>query len=1248
VQLIVLGMHRSGTSAVTRLLNMAGAYFGPEGSATQANEENPKGFWERQDVRHVCDGLLKDAGFDWWRLGSFDLEAIPAAVREQHLGAFRDILLGLDAHRPWVIKEPRLCLLFPLLRPLLEVPVCIHVTREPLEVAGSVAKRNGFPLPVGIALWEYYTLRSVQASVGVPRYHVPYEDLAADPVGTLDRLLAWLETQDVQRLHRPSEREVTAFVDPSLHRQQRDAVDRRGVLNGQQADLADATDAGQLLDSRWDQQEPSESAWATLRDFEARVDELARAHEDAEARRREARDAENDVRAARDETNAARRHAGRMERSVDEGLREAEKQLESIERSRAWRLSQRLMRLRQQVVPGAPREAQGRIARVVAPLDEVRRAVESSVEVANRSAGEGRERIEQLPGGFPLRHSGPAPAPRSPDRAKVAVIAWDVGHNPLGRAHCLAEILARRFDVEIWGTQFERYGDRIWAPLEKPEIPIHSFDGRSFPQHLSAMEAVAERIDADAIWISKPRFPSLGLGVLAKQFRDRPLVLDVDDHELSFFDVDEGLDLEELRKLSGNDLALPFERAWTRACEQVITSFEHRTVSNIALQERYGGMIVPHARDEQRFDPARYDRDAVRRELGVGPYDRLLLFGGTPRAHKGVVEVLEALDRLGDERYRLALFGMGEFAKLGSRVRHLERWVVPLPFRPFAELAPLVGAADLSCVLQDPTHPVARYQMPAKVVDALAMGVPCLVTATPPLQPLVDAGVVHVHEPDEPLHERIASIFDHPDDARDRARKGRALFLADYSCDAVSERVAPWFEQLVNDPGELAKDVDTLVQAPRSLLAARSRPKDGGDEKTTGLPARVPGSRRWRAAPDEQYDLVVFWKQNDTSIYGRRQDMFLQYLQRSGRFGKIVHFDSPISPGTLARSYVASTGHADQRRLVVRQTLGRLLHRRDQDDVIFRTFLYGAKRGSQTLLRRRSEYPDYVQSVLAKHGIGNRLTVFWVYPTSEYLPGLIDALSPDLVVADVVDDNSTWYRPGSHQYGVIERNYRDIVSRSDVILANCAPVAERMNEFTADVHVVPNGCETPEAAPRGPRPVELRALNGPVIGYVGNLSDRIDIELLDDLARARPKWQFVFVGSAHLDQTILRLDRHANVHFVGVKPYAEAKQFIRHFDVALIPHLDNDMTRSMNPLKAFVYCAEGVPVVSTPIANMYELGDLITVAKGVDGFLDAIEDALATGWQEPDLTVLAPHTWERRVEHVLGLIDEAAGVTETG
>ena len=174
--------------------------------------------------------------------------------------------------------------------------------------------------------------------------------------------------------------------------------------------------------------------------------------------------------------------------------------------------------------------------------------------------------------------------------------------------------------------------------------------------------------------------------------------------------------------------------------------------------------------------------------------------------------MLEALERLGDPRYKLALFGAGELGKLGDRVRHLERWIVPLPYQPFNELAAIVGAADLACVVQDPAHPVARYQMPAKVVDALAMEVPCLVTATPPLQPLVDAGVVHVANRGAPLHEAIAAVFEDRDETRDRARRGRAVFLEEYSCEAVSERVAPWFEELLTKPRELPQELDALVE----------------------------------------------------------------------------------------------------------------------------------------------------------------------------------------------------------------------------------------------------------------------------------------------------------------------------------------------------------------------------------------------------------------------------------------------------
>ena len=820
-------------------------------------------------------------------------------------------------------------------------------------------------------------------------------------------------------------------------------------------------------------------------------------------------------------------------------------------------------------------------------------------------------------------------------RPKVAVLAWDIGHNPLGRAYVLADLLRRRFDVEIWGAQFPRYGRRVWAPLRNASIPIHGFAGETFPAHLAAMEAAAAQIDADAIWVSKPRLPSYALGMLALQAANRPLALDVDDDELAFFGRDQ------------RDLTLPFGEAWTRACEPLIDAADRLTVSNAAIQARVGGLIVPHARDETTFDPQRCDRDETRRRLGIDTDDRVLLFGGTARAHKGVVEVLQALERLGDARYRFATFATGELDDLRKQLGPLERWLLPIPYPRFDELPAIVGAADLACVLQDPDpgNAVSRSQMPAKISDALAMAVPCLVSAVPPLRALIDTGVVQVFDGAASgagmLADRITAIFDDYDEAVDRARHGREVFLKAYSYAAVREIVEPMFDDLLDRPAPQRPRLDAFVARLRDAFPTASAPDRTGSEP---VPARVPGRRRRAVTPGEPYDLVMFWKQNDTSIYGRRQDMFLKYLERSGRFHTIVHFDNPITPEALIKNYARARGFSDQRRLVVHQTVKRLLHRRDRRRVHQRTYVYGGRHTKRLPLPKPSGYVDYVASVLARNGVGARPTVFWVYPTNDDLPALIDALEPDVVVADVVDDDRAWHTATSPMYDRIDLNYEQVLARSDVVVANCTPVADSMRAYAPDIRVVPNACDFPDSTAPPPVPKELRGLRGPIIGYVGNLSTRIDITLLNAVARARPDWQFVFVGSAHFDQSVLRLDDLANVHFVGVKPYDEAQRFVAHFDVGLIPHVDNEMTRSMNPLKAYVYVAAGVPVVSTPIANLDELSDLgglITIANGPDEFVAAIEAALRSGMNAPDRDALAPSSWPARVEAVMALVDAA-------
>jgi GT2 family glycosyltransferase/glycosyltransferase involved in cell wall biosynthesis len=232
MQIFVLGMHRSGTSMLTRLINLMGAYVGGEGDTTDAagvSEENPKGFWERADVRDADETLLDAVGCDWERIARWDHGRVNLRTLDVFEKRARGILVKLDAHRPWVVKDPRLCLTFAHWRPLLEQPLVFLPIRDPHEVAMSLETRNEFPLELGLALWEKYVLSSLAGSVGVPRVLVHHADLMRDPVATLEdtlRRLRDLGVSDGLRMPKPDA--VHAFVDARLHRAVVDSSPRKG------------------------------------------------------------------------------------------------------------------------------------------------------------------------------------------------------------------------------------------------------------------------------------------------------------------------------------------------------------------------------------------------------------------------------------------------------------------------------------------------------------------------------------------------------------------------------------------------------------------------------------------------------------------------------------------------------------------------------------------------------------------------------------------------------------------------------------------------------------------------------------------------------------------------------------------------------------------------------------------------------------------------------------------------------------
>lgn len=215
MQLLVLGMHRSGTSAVSRLINLMGAQIGPIELLGRPADDNAKGFWERSDVRDVNDALLAARGANW-RQPLPMLEISTLAATEQERREIARVLFDVDVHRPWVLKDPRLCLTLPLWNELLEAPIAITPLRDPREIAASLQARDGLPMALGLALAEAHWVALLAATQSMPRAAVSYSALMQQPQTTVESLHGQLVAMGASGLRMPAAAEVEGFLSADL------------------------------------------------------------------------------------------------------------------------------------------------------------------------------------------------------------------------------------------------------------------------------------------------------------------------------------------------------------------------------------------------------------------------------------------------------------------------------------------------------------------------------------------------------------------------------------------------------------------------------------------------------------------------------------------------------------------------------------------------------------------------------------------------------------------------------------------------------------------------------------------------------------------------------------------------------------------------------------------------------------------------------------------------------------------------
>lgn len=258
---------------------------------------------------------------------------------------------------------------------------------------------------------------------------------------------------------------------------------------------------------------------------------------------------------------------------------------------------------------------------------------------------------------------------------------------------------------------------------------------------------------------------------------------------------------------------------------------------------------------------------------------------------------------------------------------------------------------------------------------------------------------------------------------------------------------------------------------------------------------------------------------------------------------------------------------------------------------------------------------------------------------------LAGTLETQGLIYDITDD---WTSFGSMSERLVTQAQDAMLCRqADAVIVCSQRLYELKRAFHERVHLIPNGVDAAYYRRvldgTGPLPAAAAQWEKPVFGYVGTVHhQRVDVPLVTQVAGLMTRGSIVLIGPSHLDSSQAdSLLRTGRVHFVGAVPYREVPEYMRAFDVCMVPHVVSAFTESLNPIKLWEYLAAGKPIVSTDIAGFRDFPQHVSIAKTALEFLKACESALHESHEKPSSRrdEAAKHGWTSRVE----LVEEVIG-----
>jgi len=268
--------------------------------------------------------------------------------------------------------------------------------------------------------------------------------------------------------------------------------------------------------------------------------------------------------------------------------------------------------------------------------------------------------------------------------------------------------------------------------------------------------------------------------------------------------------------------------------------------------------------------------------------------------------------------------------------------------------------------------------------------------------------------------------------------------------------------------------------------------------------------------------------------------------------------------------------------------------------------------------------------------------IIWTFLPTRLVVDLIDRLDPEAVVYYCIAD----FEQLTSQPRALAKSERMLLNRADVVFVQGEELRQRCLPHP-NIHIFPFGVDTSIFSQHVDVAPEISHLKRPLIGYVGGIHRHVDLGLLERVGR-EIEGTLVLVGPLQADTDVGSLKQLPNVVFTGPQPHSRVPEFVKGFDVGLIPYASTEYTRTVYPTKMNEYLAMGIPVVATDLPEIRTFseanGNVVDIASTARGFVDAVRKAAATrsiAETQRRVSVAREHGWEGRIARMSTLVADA-------